>query len=165
VDIGAVGVVKGRRQEEEGKRQRAEGRRKKERAAAHVSGDCNFFSATVSIASLKRRQSAREIETLARTQNYRHILPIFPIFLISSTHPPFHPSSLIPHPSSFPLRFSKRHAAQKNLKPIALWLIQHLPSRALFFDLSLIEEQHSVCHFSRKLHFVRDNNHRHAFFG
>jgi hypothetical protein len=34
--------------------------------------DCNFFSATVSVASLKRRQSASE--TIAPTQNDRHIL-------------------------------------------------------------------------------------------
>jgi hypothetical protein len=34
--------------------------------------DCHFFSATVSVASLNRRQSASE--TNAPTQNYGHIL-------------------------------------------------------------------------------------------
>jgi hypothetical protein len=50
---------------DEGKGKKEKGKRKK------YSRDCNFFSETVLIASLKRRQSANE--TLALTQNYGHI--------------------------------------------------------------------------------------------
>jgi hypothetical protein len=59
--------AEGRRKKAEGRRKKAEGRRKKAEGR-----DCNFFSATVSVAFLNRRQSS--IETIAPTQNYGHIL-------------------------------------------------------------------------------------------